>query len=98
MTTAVYVFSSTMTAKTVRCSVACPSCGARSQLLTRHSTDIDDGDAAVAIVQFRCVNQMARTHRTPTDAQLHTLVSQPGLSRTARRTRTGRGSAQPVQA
>lgn len=90
MTTGLYVFSSTMTASTVRYAVACPSCGARSQLLTRPTTDMSGGDAAVAIVQFRCFNQMARTHRAPTDTQLHALLSQPRLYRPASHVRTGR--------
>lgn len=83
------VVPATLTAPAVRYAVACPSCGARSQLLTRHSTERGDPDAAVAIVRFRCINQMARAHRTPTDTELHTLLSQPRLDRPARRVRTG---------
>lgn len=69
---------SQLSAETVRHAVTCPSCGARSQLLTRHPPDIGDyTQAAPSIVRFRCTNQMARAHRSPTDTELHTLINPP---------------------
>ncbi len=69
---------SQLSAETVRRAVTCPSCGARSQLLTRHPPGIGEyTQPAPSIVRFRCTNQMARAHRSPTDTELHSLIDAP---------------------
>ena len=55
-------------------SILCPTCGHRAQLGLTYAENADNSHPTVTIVQFRCTNQMALNHRSPTDAQLLYLL------------------------
>lgn len=55
-------------------SILCPTCGHRAQLGLTYAEQLGDSHPTVTILQFRCTNQMALTHQSPSDAQLLHLL------------------------
>lgn len=50
--------------------IACPTCGHRALLGLTYSTQPDGQPATATVLRFKCTNQMAPTHQSPTNAQL----------------------------
>lgn len=53
--------------------IHCPTCGDRALLGLRYAAQSDGQPAAATVLRFRCINQMARSHQSPTNAELLTL-------------------------
>lgn len=57
----------------VHYSISCPTCGHRALPGLTYAEQPDGQPPAATVLQFRCTNQMARTHQSPTNAQLLNL-------------------------
>lgn len=55
-------------------SIPCPTCGHRALLGLTYTGQPDGQPPTATVLQFRCTNQMTRTHQSPTNTQLLTLL------------------------
>ncbi len=55
-------------------SIRCPTCGHRALLGITYADQPNGEPPTPNVARFRCTNQMARTHQSPSNAQLLTLL------------------------
>lgn len=58
----------------VHYSTRCPTCGHRAQLSVTYADQANGHPPTPGIVRFRCTNQMALTHQSPSNAELIALL------------------------